>query len=113
MRTIQVFASLQVISHRVSLHFISVDPDGARSVFGPAAWVCPVEEGVETAPTFSLRVDEAQQLMDELWRVGLRPSAGSGSAGAMAAVQAHLADMRALVFKGDASFRPTRGEAKE
>jgi hypothetical protein len=41
----------------------------------------------------------AQQLMDELWHVGLRPSEGTGSAGSLAATQRHLHDMRALVAK--------------
>lgn len=54
--------------------------------------------GVRTDPTMNLHMEEAQQLMDELWRCGLRPTEGTGSAGAMAAVQAHLADMRKLVF---------------
>jgi hypothetical protein len=43
--------------------------------------------------------DEAQSLIDELWVIGLRPSEGTGSAGALAATQRHLEDMRALVFK--------------
>lgn len=50
-------------------------------------------------PTFVLRAEEAQALMDSLWMCGLRPSEGSGSAGAMAATQKHLEDMRTLVFK--------------
>ncbi len=41
----------------------------------------------------------AQQLMDELWYVGLRPSEGTGSAGSLAATQSHLKDMRAIVSK--------------
>lgn len=50
-------------------------------------------------PTFSLTPDAAQQLIDELWRAGLRPTEGSGSAGSLAATERHLEDMRALVFK--------------
>lgn len=38
----------------------------------------------------SIPVDAAQELMDELWAVGLRPSEGTGSAGALAATQKHL-----------------------
>lgn len=49
-------------------------------------------------PTVSLSPTAAQQLIDDLWDCGLRPSEGSGSAGAMAATQRHLEDMRALVF---------------
>lgn len=47
------------------------------------------------------RIDstEAQRLMDSLWDCGVRPTSGAGSAGAMAAVQSHLQDMRTLVFK--------------
>lgn len=40
----------------------------------------------------------AQQLIDDLWGCGFRPSEGSGSAGALVAVQNHLNDMRKIVF---------------
>lgn len=46
----------------------------------------------------SMRGDEAQTLMDELWRSGIRPTEGTGSAGSLAATQGHLEDMRRLVF---------------
>lgn len=50
--------------------------------------------------TFELDPAAGQQLIDELWRCGLRPTEGTGSAGAMAAVERHLEDMRRLAFKG-------------
>lgn len=50
-------------------------------------------------PLLQLRPEQAQLLMDDLWRCGLRPSEGSGSAGALAATQAHLKDMQTLTFK--------------
>jgi len=59
----------------------------------------PEDQGTEVEPVFSLKDEQAQNLMDELWRVGLRPSEGSGSAGSLAATERHLADMRHLVFK--------------
>lgn len=49
-------------------------------------------------PTMSLSMDEAQQLMDELWYCGLRPSEGTGSAGSLAATERHLQDMRDIAF---------------
>ena len=55
--------------------------------------------GVAKPPTFSLPPDAAQQLMDALWHCGLQPTEGSGSAGAMAATERHLADLQKLVFK--------------
>lgn len=57
------------------------------------------DEMLVPEPTFVLHASEAQNLMDSLWDCGLRPSEGSGSAGAMAATQKHLEDMRTLVFK--------------
>ncbi len=53
---------------------------------------------VPNQPMLALSNEEAQQLIDELWRAGLRPTDGSGSAGAMAATQKHLEDMRKISF---------------
>lgn len=50
-------------------------------------------------PTLELSVGEAQGLMDELWKCGLRPTESHGSTGQLGAVQAHLNDMRKLAFK--------------
>lgn len=58
----------------------------------------PVQEGALVEPFMTLTPDAAQQLMDELWQCGLRPSEGEGSAGQAAAMQRHLDDMRTLTF---------------
>lgn len=52
----------------------------------------------DSAP-LTLSYQAAQRLMDDLWNCGLRPSEGSGSAGALKATQGHLEDMRKLVFE--------------
>lgn len=57
------------------------------------------EGGVIPAPSFFLSAAAAQELIDGLWQAGLRPSEGTGSAGALAATQKHLEDMRRLVFE--------------
>jgi hypothetical protein len=59
----------------------------------------PVLNNRCTSPTTSITKAEAQELMDNLWQVGIRPSEGTGSAGQLAATQRHLEDMRRLVFK--------------
>lgn len=59
----------------------------------------PLVEGSGFEPTFNLTLTEAQRLMDELWMCGLRPSEGTGSAGALAATERHLQDSRAYVEK--------------
>lgn len=49
-------------------------------------------------PTFRLATHEAQQLIDELWGCGLRPSEGTGSAGSLAATERHLVDMQKIAL---------------
>lgn len=48
--------------------------------------------------TATIEDGNAQQLMDDLWAAGLRPTEGSGSAGALAATQEHVADLRKVLF---------------
>jgi len=66
-----------------------------------AAAQIPTEEVSQGAsvPSF-LELDQnmAQKLMDDLWDCGLRPTEGTGSAGAMAAVENHLNDLRKITF---------------
>lgn len=50
-------------------------------------------------PSVVLDHEGAQRLMDELWTIGLRPRNGSGALAHVDAVQAHLEDLRRLVFK--------------
>jgi len=64
------------------LELISIQPN-----------VCP-------DPITTLRDQEAQQLMDDLWMAGIRPSEGSGSAGSLKATQNHLEDMQKIAFHG-------------
>lgn len=59
------------------------------------------EPFIPISPSFTLSPKATQQLMDDLWRCGFRPSEGEGSAGQLASVKYHLEDMRKLVFKGD------------
>jgi len=49
-------------------------------------------------PTLRLCGDESQQIMNELWRVGIRPKNGSGAIAHTEAISAHLADMRTIAF---------------
>lgn len=59
----------------------------------------PYKVGSRIPPTTTLDHTSAQKLMDGLWDCGIRPSEGTGSAGAFAAQTAHLKDLQRLVFK--------------
>jgi hypothetical protein len=59
-----------------------------------------IERGYRISePTFRMSYDEAQMLMDELYRAGLRPTEARSSAGQLQAMENHLNDMRRLVFE--------------
>lgn len=75
--------------------------DGYRRsrVLGQPVEAVPMNPGGSPQPTFSLTPQSAQQLMDQLWLCGLRPTEGTGSAGSLAATQKHLNDMREIVSK--------------
>ena len=53
--------------------------------------------GMQPVPSTGISMEMAQQLMDDLWRCGLRPTEGTGSAGSLAATERHLKDMRSIV----------------
>ena len=53
----------------------------------------------ETPQVCNLSKTAAQQLMDDLWACGVRPTEGRGSAGQLVAVQEHLKDMKIIVSK--------------
>lgn len=73
-------------------------PDEARRIV-TGLTVSDVAPSHIVEPTLRIENTMAQQLMDNLWQCGLRPSEGSGSAGSLAATQKHLEDMRRLVFE--------------
>ena len=88
-------------SPQISFAVMDHDLETGAGTIGAPITMVPHPEGERfTAPTFTLMLEEAQELMDSLWQVGLRPSEGTGSAGSLAATQKHLEDMRWLVMKG-------------
>lgn len=82
----------------IELHMAS-RTDGVLSVAQPVVMKAQ-DATVVHDPFLRLEFTAAQQLMDELWGCGLRPTEGTGSAGSLAATERHLQDMRKLVFEG-------------
>jgi hypothetical protein len=79
------------------VEFFIGDPDGRTRVADIV--MERMETPVERKPSFHLRMDMAQVLMDDLWNCGIRPTEGTGSAGALRAVESHRDDLRKIVFK--------------
>jgi hypothetical protein len=104
MRTV-FYCRLHPLSASISLHITAEGGLDNRefAVAEPVVFkkLTPEERddysGRYLAPSLTLDRLSGQQLMDELWQCGLRPSEGTGSAGQLAAVQQHLGDMRKIV----------------
>jgi hypothetical protein len=77
----------------------------SRVTHAVALTLNPIAEGDFVEPTMRLTKDEARELLDALWRVGIRPSNGEGNAGQLGATERHLADMRRLVFDASTSSK--------
>ena len=58
-----------------------------------------VPEGKEVPTSFKLTDEAAQELMNRLWNLGVRPSDGTGNTGQLKATEDHLKDMRKIVSK--------------
>ncbi len=78
-------------------------PDGRRAIPARAQLeqLAPDDPRLDMhmEPFIRLKHDDLQRLMDALWHAGIRPSEGQGSAGQLAAVQAHLKDMQDITQK--------------
>jgi hypothetical protein len=92
----KIFAERSFMMQNIQIHMANLD-DRMRYVAQPVVFQA-VESGMITQPCLQLDQNDAQQLMDQLWHCGLRPSEGTGSAGSLAATERHLADMRKLAL---------------
>lgn len=92
----QFFAERSISHSKIALHLLTKAAEGTRG----AATITfhTTKDGEYIEPMYLLSADEAQQIVDELWRCGVRPSEGTGSAGSLAATERHLSDMQRIAF---------------
>lgn len=99
---IEVAAERNLLARSINLYVMGRRLGQQRiSVMNPPTFTTHEDEGRSLValrePAFTLSFESAQRLMDELWRCGIRPTE-EGTAGQVAAMQAHLQDMRRIVF---------------
>jgi hypothetical protein len=61
-------------------------------------WVESDLYGSTPVNSFRFEREDGQQLMDDLWAAGIRPTEASGSTGALQAVKEHIKDLRSILF---------------
>lgn len=97
MKQLQIYAQPVMASRLIDLYFVA--ERGHERHIGQEMMFVPMQEGGRPEPSMSIDIQTAQQLIDQLWNCGLRPTEGAGSAGSLAATERHLEDMRKLVFE--------------
>lgn len=101
-------AGFEIHAHRdpylrdsIGIYLVRYDEDGQRELAdhdGAHLVFRQHRRGLSAAPTLEIPPERAQQLMDDLWSAGLRPTEGRQSEGVTAAQARHLEDMRAIAF---------------
>ena len=93
-QSVKVFVENNFAYAGLSCYLLGSGPRGEPLLAKRVEYVETSLLEVSHEPTFQLSRDEGQQLMDALWVVGLRPTEGMGSAGALAATQDHLKTLK-------------------
>lgn len=94
----EVRAERRLYKAGVDLHFFERLHSGRIAVARNMVFEEIDEDDFVGEGAIFLPIDAAQQLIDELWNCGLRPSEGTGSAGSLAATERHLQDMKAIAI---------------
>lgn len=90
-------AELDFLSRSIRIHIFERRQDGDISILSDFQFkTINPSESPEPDDSIGLPLETAQELMDALWQCGLRPSEGSGSAGALKATENHLHDMQEI-----------------
>ena len=95
----QIRLHKSIYSFGIDVLIRQIQPNGLMSV-AKTITLETVDANYQINPTMNIDNTAAQILMDDLWNCGIRPSEGSGSAGQLAAVERHLADMRTIAYEG-------------
>jgi hypothetical protein len=83
---------------RISVRVAEENQNGTLAHMQPATFV-DLARGAFATESFHLDERGAQEMMNELWRLGVRPTDGSGSTGHLGALENHLADLRKIIFR--------------
>lgn len=84
----------------VNLYLFGKDVDGSLSVAAPIAYevLQDYQLAEQTSPTLTISMEAAQQLLDDLYNVGLRPTHAIETGSTLAAQKAHIDDLRTILF---------------
>jgi hypothetical protein len=92
----EIHVELSDYNNAVGLYIVQPHLGGRR--WAPPITFTEVGDEMIREPSLSLRRSEAQFLMDQMWRCGLRPTDAGSTDGTLKATRDHLQDMRKLAL---------------
>lgn len=95
----EIYAEKANYGRIVNVHMRLETSPGRFSYGKPVVFEVAEDEFADMGPPMlAMNPQQAQLLIDSLWQVGFRPTQGKQSEGQVAAIEKHLADMRAITF---------------
>lgn len=98
MEGFRIHADYQAHRPGFAIYLFERHKDGSQSVCTGVA-MAKADTALYMDPAAHLTKEAAQELLDDLWRSGIRPSVGVSSSGQLEAMQSHITDLRKLAFK--------------
>lgn len=96
----RIEAEYSPMHHKVRLFgALGASAQGGVHAIEPAQTVL-VEDGYSFEPFLELEREEAQHLLESLWRAGVRSPEITSTLGEINAMKNHIKDMQRLVFEG-------------
>lgn len=108
MREVKIrFSIIDDFQQVLSLFIKGIDNDGNHCTIGEVEWRPYDPRSIFHMEPFQVfNRDYGQELIDNLWSLGYRPTAGRGSAGSFEAQGAHLRDLQAYFYKKEGINEP-------
>jgi hypothetical protein len=103
----EIYVQDQPWALNLGVWLVHRNEDGRKFIAPPVVFV-QMEEGVQTAPSLTLDHEAAQDLMNRLWQMGIRPRDGEGTMAHVGAMKEHIADLRKVAFSHHDTSVPDR-----
>jgi hypothetical protein len=81
----------------LSVWLVDRHQDGKVFVAPPVVFT-ECDPGETSAPSFAMSQEAAQELMNRMWQLGIRPRDGEGTMAHVGAMKAHIEDLRKVAF---------------
>lgn len=95
---VEIFVQDQPWALNLGVWLVERRADGSKGVAAPVVFAS-LPAGASAPPSLSLSREAAQDLMNRMWQLGIRPLDGEGTLAHVGAMQEHIEDLRRVAFK--------------